>query len=81
MKTIQCHRFGDKVAVSAGSGETVYLRVTEARKLARAINAASLDIKERTFSLSRCGTFSLTVDGSPHATFAEKSQRIAKERA
>lgn len=37
----QVHRFRDSVAVHIGGGDTVYLSPKNARKLARAINAAA----------------------------------------
>ena len=37
----QVHRFRESVAVHVGNGETVYFSPKDARKLARALNAAA----------------------------------------
>lgn len=49
----QVHRFGDKVAVWVGKGQTVYLSPTNARKLARALNRAARSCKSEPFTESR----------------------------
>lgn len=50
MAAWQTHRFGDCVAVSTGTGETVYLPLKEARAMARAINAAARSIAAERFA-------------------------------
>jgi hypothetical protein len=52
----QVHRFRDKVAVYVGGGETVYLKPANARKLARALNAAARSCDKESFVDSTCGT-------------------------
>lgn len=49
----QVHRFRDKVAVYVGKGETVYLSPANARKLARALNAAAKSCETEAFTESR----------------------------
>jgi hypothetical protein len=65
-KNVHVHRFGDRVAVSLpGKGETVYLTVKEARKLARALNGGARDIdKEPRFSQSGFVTVSFEVEAT-----------------
>jgi hypothetical protein len=59
----QVHRFRDKVAVYVGHGETTYLDLKTARKLARAINAAARDIAQQPrFSESKCGTVTIEAE-------------------
>lgn len=61
----QIHRFGDKVAVYLGSGETVYLTVKEAVAISNAIINCAGDIGDnQSFADSQCGTFNLEIDGS-----------------
>ena len=49
----QVHRFRDAAAISlAGKGETRYLTVKEARKLARALYAIARSIEREPFSAS-----------------------------
>lgn len=52
----QVHRFRDKVAVYVGGGETVYLAPKNARKLARALNAAARSCDRESFAESTCET-------------------------
>ena len=52
----QVHRFRDTVAVYVGGGETVYLAPQNARKLARALNAAARSCDRESFTESTCGT-------------------------
>lgn len=52
----QVHRFREKVAVYVGGGETVYMSAKNARKLARALNAAARSCERETFAESTCGT-------------------------
>lgn len=58
----QLHRLRNKAAVSLPIGPTQYLTATEARKLARALNALASDIKARTFTESTFGTRLVTVE-------------------
>ena len=46
----QVHRFRDRVAVFVGDGETVYLSPKNARKLARALNAAARSCDTESFA-------------------------------
>jgi hypothetical protein len=59
----QIHRFRDAVAVYIGTGETVYLRPADARKLSRAINRAAKSCESESFSQSTCGTASFSFEG------------------
>lgn len=45
----QVHRFHDRVALHAGKGETVYLSPKNARKMARALNAAARSCDKESF--------------------------------
>ncbi|MEN3144592.1 hypothetical protein ABDF71_21620 [Ochrobactrum sp. WV_118_8] len=59
----QVHRFREKVAVSLETGETAYLSATEARKIARAMNAAAREItKGVAFTDSKVGTVQITLE-------------------
>ena len=49
----QIHRFRESVAVHVGKGETVYFSPKDARKLARALNAAARSCDREPFSESR----------------------------
>jgi len=51
------HRFRDAVAVSVGSGETVYMTPQQARKLARALNSTAKSCETERFIESTIGTF------------------------
>ena len=42
----QVHRFGDRVAAYLGNGSTTYLTPSEARKFAKALNAAAREISQ-----------------------------------
>lgn len=56
---MQVHRFRDRVAVSIGTGETVYLTTGDAGELAAAINRTKREIaKGVSFQDSKVGTFS-----------------------
>lgn len=56
----QVHRFREKVAVYVGGGETAYLSAKNARKLARALNAAARSCERETFVDSTCGTVNVS---------------------
>jgi hypothetical protein len=66
MAFAQVHRFRELVAVFVGSGETRYLKPKEARKLARALNAAAKSVERESFADSTCGTVSFEFDGNRH---------------
>ena len=55
----QVHRFREKVAVYVGGGETIYMSAKNARKLARALNAAARSCERETFAESTCGTVNI----------------------
>jgi hypothetical protein len=63
LKDAHVHRFGDLTAISLpGKGATVYLTVTEAQQLARALNRCARDVKtEPRFSVSRFASVSIPV--------------------
>ena len=46
MKTAQIHRYGDKVAIYIGTGQTVYLTPEEAKAIAKVLNACARNVKE-----------------------------------
>ena len=52
----QVHRFHDYVALYIGTGETVYFKPADARKLSRAINKAAKSCETESFAESTCGT-------------------------
>lgn len=49
------HRFGDTVAVSAGTGDTCYIDPKTARKLARAIMRAAQSVEREKYGQSPGG--------------------------
>ena len=49
------HRFGDKVAVYVGDGQTTYLSARQARQLARALNACARSVSTEKFVDSAFG--------------------------
>lgn len=60
---MQVHRFRDRVAVSLGMGETIYLTARDAGELATAINAVKREIRAgKSFQDSQVGTFNKTPD-------------------
>lgn len=50
------HRFRDSVAVWLGDGNTLYMTPRDARRLAKAINAAARDVIQKPFADSTVGT-------------------------
>jgi hypothetical protein len=57
--SVQVHRFGDAVAVSIGTGETVYLTMQQARMIGKEISACAEDVNIYEFCLSPYKTFHL----------------------
>lgn len=55
----QVHRFGDKVAVYVGKGQTTYIEAKGARALARALNRVARSIATESFGDSHGLTFEL----------------------
>lgn len=66
MAHAQIHRYGNRVAVFIGKGETQYLTSAEAAKLAKALNRAVKSCRTETFQKSTCGTFEMEFNGSIH---------------
>jgi coproporphyrinogen III oxidase-like Fe-S oxidoreductase len=58
----QVHRFRDKVAIYVGGGETVYFSPKNARKLAKAINAAARSCDKESFADSSGLTVNIEED-------------------
>jgi hypothetical protein len=59
--SFNCHRFGERIAVFVGTGETVYLTPESARVLSRALNKTAREIEGGTrFVDSQVGTISHT---------------------
>ena len=58
MAYVQVHRFRSAVALAAGKGETIYLTPKDARRIARALNAAARSCDREPFHESTVGTFS-----------------------
>jgi len=53
--TGQVHRFGNSVATHLpGMAQTIYMSAKEARKLARALNAAARSVDHEPFTASDC---------------------------
>jgi len=50
------HRFGEKVAVYVGTGETVYLTADQAKNLAAALSSCAANISVCKFTDSNFGT-------------------------
>lgn len=63
MIAAQVHRFGDKVAVYVGNGETAYLTAKQARALARALNGCARSVVNETYGASNFTTVEI-----PHVT-------------
>ena len=57
----QIHRFRDAVALSVGTGQTVYMGPKEARKIAKALINAARSVERETFAQSTCPTVSVDV--------------------
>lgn len=57
------HRFHNSVAVSIGTGETIYLDPATARELAHAIERTARDIDSIEFADSQCPTIEIEADG------------------
>lgn len=75
--SMQVHRFGERVAMYIGDGQTVYLTPATARKLTRAINKTAKEISDGVrFVDSKCGTFSHTQEsGGSRSTDSYKIVR------
>lgn len=58
----QIHRFRECVAVSLGTGETVYLTPVEAKKIAKAMRACALEIDKKSFADSTVGTVNVDIN-------------------
>lgn len=57
MSRAQVHRFRDSVAAFLGDGQTVYMTPADARRIARALNAAAREIASGVpFAQSSVGT-------------------------
>lgn len=59
----QVHRFRDLVALSLGTGETVYLEPRDVRKLTRALNRTAKSCETEMFVNSTAGTHEFTFYG------------------
>ena len=66
MKSVQVHRFHDFVAMSVGSGETIYLKHDEATEVSKQMLTAAIDIRQKRFTKSDFKTFNLEVDGTQY---------------
>ena len=55
----QIHRFGEKVAIYIGTGETVYLSIDEAKQISQAMDDCIHDVSCFSFQDSKFKTFSL----------------------
>lgn len=75
----QVHRFGDCVAVYVGDGSTVYLTPSDARKLAKALNACAKDVKANTFSDSLFATFRLDAENTGYNGVEYRVDRVPKD--
>ncbi len=66
-KTAQVHRFRERVAISVGLGETVYLTYREARLLAKGLNATAKSVESESFAKSELKPFTINIQdaGSP----------------
>ncbi len=63
MGSASIYRFRDTVAAHIGTGATVYLSPADARKIARALNAAARDIGEREFTESTLTPVDIELQG------------------
>jgi len=71
----QVHRFGDCVAASLGTGETVYLTPKDAKKLARTLNACASNVKASRFVDSEFTTVGLELEDTGHNGTGYKIKR------
>lgn len=63
MAHAQIHRFREKVAIYLANGSTVYLTPSEAKAVAKALNACAKDIKARGFGDSEFHTVEIKLEG------------------
>ena len=75
----QIHRFRDAIALSVGTGQTVYMGPKEARKIAKALIVAARSVEREAFTQSNCPTVSVdigyqgdTLDNPRHRKQARK---------
>lgn len=64
MKTIQVHRFHNKVAIYVGDGETCYLTLREARQLAEMLHSGADSVQNEDFVNSSFVTQEMHVKGT-----------------
>ena len=63
--TAQLHRFGEKVAMYLGSGQTVYMDPKTAIAIAKSLNACARNIKDQpSFAKSEFKTVEFKFDGA-----------------
>lgn len=58
---LSVYRFGDRLALWSGSGNTVYIELKDVRKLAKAINLGKRDLERSSFLDSQFGTETIDV--------------------
>ena len=58
-RDVQIHRFGDRVAVSVGTGPTCYVEASDAVAMGRALLACAGSVRREPFREHTFGTFRL----------------------
>ena len=58
----QIHRYGEKVAIYLGSGNTFYLLPRQAKRIAQYLMEYAKDIEKREFKESTIGTIQMTIN-------------------
>lgn len=57
----QIHRFGDKIALSLGTGKTFYLSPFDAKRIAKFLREYAKDVEMSPFVKSTIGTVGMTI--------------------
>jgi hypothetical protein len=58
----QIHRFGNKIALSLGTGETFYLSPFDAKRIAKFLAEYAKDVEKNSFAKSKIGTIGMTIE-------------------
>jgi hypothetical protein len=58
----QIHRYGEKVAIYLGSGNTSYLLPRDAKRIAKHLIECAKDIEKKEFKESTIGTIEITIN-------------------
>lgn len=80
MKQGSVYRYGDRVALWAGSGETRYLTAEQALILRQALARVLADISEREFTKSTVGTANFETLTIHEGNWSEDGRRLKETR-